>query len=95
MLLHHDGTADVLSRSSLSRLHSYLVRERVSKCDDEFGGERGRAVVGEQGVEQRGRGAVREEIHSSGWYVKAQIVGFRTKTVRLDGAEGRTVIQKE
>ena len=53
LLLHHDGTEDVLSRSSLSRLHSYLVRERVSKCDDEFGGERGRAVVGEQGVEQR------------------------------------------
>ncbi|MCP4488525.1 MAG: hypothetical protein GY820_14570 [Gammaproteobacteria bacterium] len=39
-------------------------------------------------------GAVREEIHSSGWYVKAQIVGFRTKTVRLDGAEGQTLIQK-
>ena len=44
--------------------------------------------------DKRGWGAVREEIHSSGWYVKAQIVGFRTKTVRLDGAEGRTVIQK-
>ena len=29
------------------------MRERVSECDDEVGGERSRAVVGEQGVEQR------------------------------------------